>query len=244
MSTRALRELGRAARVLPPRRRLRRIACTAVYGPSDPERGPSARGDARARAPADQHHARRPRGLRLGRVYLPQDELDRFGVTEDDIAAGRTGPDWRALMAHQASRADALLAEGLGLLPLLDRRSALCVRSFAASTRDCSTGSSDAASTCSSSRPSLSTLGKLRVIGTGARHERRPSRQEGGVRAIVVGGGLAGIAAALDLVDAGHGHVARGAPDSWRRRPDAAGARRRSASSAGQRPARGAGLLH
>ena len=67
----------------------------------------------------------------LGRVYLPADERARYGVSEDDIGAGRMGPEWRALMDHQAARAEALLAEGLKLLPLLDRRSAMCVRSFA-----------------------------------------------------------------------------------------------------------------
>ncbi len=72
-----------------------------------------------------------PEDLRLGRVYLPQDELASFGVSEADLAAGRTGSEWRALMEHQAARADALLAEGLELLPLLDRRSRLGVRSFA-----------------------------------------------------------------------------------------------------------------
>jgi phytoene synthase len=67
----------------------------------------------------------------LGRVYLPQQELSRFGVSEDDIAAGNVGPAFVALMEHQRERAEALLARGLELLPLLDRRSALCVRSFA-----------------------------------------------------------------------------------------------------------------
>jgi phytoene synthase len=67
----------------------------------------------------------------LGRVYLPQEELSRFGVTEDEIASGRPGSGWRPLMEHQAVRADALMRKGLQLLPLLDRRSALCVRSFA-----------------------------------------------------------------------------------------------------------------
>ena len=38
----------------------------------------------------------------LGRVYLPQDELAPFGVTEEDIAAGQVTPEWRALMAYQA----------------------------------------------------------------------------------------------------------------------------------------------
>ncbi len=67
----------------------------------------------------------------LGRVYLPQDELAAFGVTEDGIADARITPEWRALMAFHAARARAHLAEGLRLLDSLDRRSALCVGTFA-----------------------------------------------------------------------------------------------------------------
>jgi phytoene synthase len=67
----------------------------------------------------------------LGRVYLPQNELSRFGVDESEIAAGRPGPGWPPLMEHQAYRAESLMRKGLELLPLLDRRSALCVRTFA-----------------------------------------------------------------------------------------------------------------
>jgi 15-cis-phytoene synthase len=63
----------------------------------------------------------------LGRVYLPQDELERFGVEE----LGEVTPQWRALMQFQAQRARAHLDEGLKLLDSLDRRSALCVSTFA-----------------------------------------------------------------------------------------------------------------
>jgi 15-cis-phytoene synthase len=63
---------------------------------------------------------------RLGRVYLPQDELAGFGVRE--LAPS---PAFRDLMAFQAARARAHLAEGLRLLDSLDRRSALCVGTFA-----------------------------------------------------------------------------------------------------------------
>jgi len=63
---------------------------------------------------------------RLGRVYLPQDELTAFGVEE--LAPS---PEFRELMAFQAARARAHLAEGLRLLDSLDRRSALCVGTFA-----------------------------------------------------------------------------------------------------------------
>jgi phytoene synthase len=63
---------------------------------------------------------------RLGRVYLPQDELAAFGVEE--LAPT---PEFRELMAFEAERARAYLGEGLRLLESLDRRSALCVRTFA-----------------------------------------------------------------------------------------------------------------
>ena len=49
----------------------------------------------------------------LGRVYLPQDELASFGVTEDEIAAGETTDAWRALMTFQSERARAYLRDGL-----------------------------------------------------------------------------------------------------------------------------------
>ena len=69
---------------------------------------------------------------RLGRVYLPQDELERFGVTR---GRHRRGPRHRRpgtrSWSIRAARARGALREGLGLLPLLDRRSALCVRTFA-----------------------------------------------------------------------------------------------------------------
>jgi 15-cis-phytoene synthase len=107
------------------------IACAAVYGPSSWD-------EARPRAETlglalQQINIMRdvPEDWSLGRVYLPQDELERFGVSEEDIGARRGGEGWRPLMEYQAARADALMREGLQLLALLDRRSALCVRTFA-----------------------------------------------------------------------------------------------------------------
>jgi phytoene synthase len=62
----------------------------------------------------------------LGRVYLPQDELAAFGVEE--LAPS---PEFGELMAFEAERARVHLAEGMRLLDSLDRRSALCVGTFA-----------------------------------------------------------------------------------------------------------------
>lgn len=60
-----------------------------------------------------------------GRVYLPQEDLDRFGVTlEPDIDGRlRTPQQLAALVAAAAVRAEGWYAEGLGLLGLLDWRS-------------------------------------------------------------------------------------------------------------------------
>jgi phytoene synthase len=54
-----------------------------------------------------------------GRVYLPQDELVRFGLSEADIARGQITPRWRAFMRFQIERNRHLYADsrvGIGLL--------------------------------------------------------------------------------------------------------------------------------
>lgn len=52
---------------------------------------------------------------RKERVYLPADELRRFGVTEGHIAAGRPDEAWRALMRFQVDRARTMLNSGAPL---------------------------------------------------------------------------------------------------------------------------------
>lgn len=42
---------------------------------------------------------------RRGRVYLPQDELAQFGLSEDDIFDGKVTDKWRAFMKNQIKRA-------------------------------------------------------------------------------------------------------------------------------------------
>ena len=141
------------------------VACAAVYEPGDPV---AARPLAETLGIAlQQINIMRDvaEDWRLGRVYLPQDELDRFGVSEEDIAAGRTGPEWRALMALQAHRAETLLAEGLRLLPLLDRRSALCVRSFAGIYRSLLVHMRARGFDVFAGRPELSAIAKIRAVG-------------------------------------------------------------------------------
>jgi 15-cis-phytoene synthase len=47
---------------------------------------------------------------RLDRVYLPASDRARFGVAEADLSAARAGPELRALLAHEVSRARELFA--------------------------------------------------------------------------------------------------------------------------------------
>lgn len=54
-----------------------------------------------------------------GRLYLPQDELATFGLTEADIAAGRVDEDWRAFMRFQIDRNHRLYDEALPGIALL-----------------------------------------------------------------------------------------------------------------------------
>jgi len=56
------------------------------------------------------------------RVYLPQDDLQRFGVTETQIAQGQANAAWRALLAFEVARARGLLESGRPLTRALPWR--------------------------------------------------------------------------------------------------------------------------
>jgi squalene synthase HpnC len=54
------------------------------------------------------------------RIYLPQDSMRRFGVTEEQIRQGRCDDNYRRLIKFEVDRTERLFDEGDGLLPLLD----------------------------------------------------------------------------------------------------------------------------
>ena len=56
------------------------------------------------------------------RVYLPQEDLTRFGVDESDIAAGRMTPAMRELLAFECQRARQLMLAGAPLVHHLPGR--------------------------------------------------------------------------------------------------------------------------
>jgi len=58
-----------------------------------------------------------------GRIYLPAEDLRRFGVTEDDLRAGRRNEPFLRLMGFEAERARAYYEESRPLLDLIHPRS-------------------------------------------------------------------------------------------------------------------------
>lgn len=58
------------------------------------------------------------RDFAMGRIYLPQEDMVRFGVTEAALAADSGGEAFRRLLEFEVARARGLFAEGL---PLVDR---------------------------------------------------------------------------------------------------------------------------
>ena len=60
------------------------------------------------------------------RVYLPLDEIERFGYSVEELMAGVVNEPFRRLMAHQVQRAREYFNSGRRLLPLIDHDSRAC----------------------------------------------------------------------------------------------------------------------
>lgn len=66
------------------------------------------------------------------RIYIPQDELERFGYSEADILGGVASEPFRALMRFQVQRARGHFERGRQLLALLPYRSRACTAALQA----------------------------------------------------------------------------------------------------------------
>ena len=64
--------------------------------------------------------------LDRGRLYIPGEDLERFGCSEDDLLLRKPGDGFRDLMRFQVERARDYFERGKRLLPLLSPRSRAC----------------------------------------------------------------------------------------------------------------------
>jgi squalene synthase HpnC len=73
--------------------------------------------------------------LRAGRIYLPEEDLDRFGCSERDLAVPRAGPRVRALIAFEEQRARELLDAGAPIVGTLRGAARAAVAGYVAGGR-------------------------------------------------------------------------------------------------------------
>lgn len=75
--------------------------------------------------------------LELGRIYLPQEDLQAFDLTEEELlgacARGESalGPSWEQLVAFEVHRAEDLFGNGLRVAQVIPRRAGVCVLTMA-----------------------------------------------------------------------------------------------------------------
>lgn len=65
--------------------------------------------------------------FRAGRIYLPQDELDAFGISEEELDCGEVTARWREFMRFQIQRVRGLYAEAEAGIQLLERDGQLAI---------------------------------------------------------------------------------------------------------------------
>ena len=73
--------------------------------------------------------------FRAGRVYLPAEDLARFGASESDVAKASASPALRKVLRFEVERARALLDSGSALVRTLGGRGRLAVAGFIAGGR-------------------------------------------------------------------------------------------------------------
>ncbi|MEW6267882.1 MAG: squalene synthase HpnC [Thermodesulfobacteriota bacterium] len=112
---------------------------------------------------------------RKGRVYVPLEDLERFGVTTDDLLAGNFRAEVRSLLRFEVERARSLLTEGAQLAEIVEPRLAREVRLFAGGGLAILRRIEGVDYDVLTRRPTLSKLDKLRLIAGGLRAPAPPA---------------------------------------------------------------------
>jgi len=73
---------------------------------------------------------------KMGRIYLPQEELDHFGITESHFENQIVDDNWKNLMAFQIKRARMYYTESWKGLPYLESRGKLAIAAAATMYRE------------------------------------------------------------------------------------------------------------
>jgi squalene synthase HpnC len=103
---------------------------------------------------------------RAGRVYMPLEDLERFGCAVEELGASRAGAPLREVLAFEVQRARGLLDEGAPLIGELGGRARFAVAGFVAGGRSALDAIERAGFEVLGGPPPV---GRLRLIGASAR---------------------------------------------------------------------------
>jgi len=141
----------------------------------------------------------------FGRIYLPQDELAAFGVTESDIMEGRFNEKMRQLFRFQHHRARHYFAKAHRLMVPSDRPKLLAAEIMREVYEGLLNEIERRNFDVMSSPVKLSKLEKARLVFRAkTREQRAPARPPAPKKVVVLGAGYAGLAAAAELILRGH----------------------------------------
>ncbi|MSQ11608.1 MAG: squalene synthase HpnD [Dehalococcoidia bacterium] len=101
------------------------LVCTRIFGGSDPKLEPLATDLGLAMQLTNIMRDVKEDAAQ-GRIYIPLEEMERFGYTPDELGNGVLNPAFAGLMRFQAKRARGYFASGMRLVPLLPWRSRAC----------------------------------------------------------------------------------------------------------------------
>jgi squalene synthase HpnC len=121
------------------------------------------------------------RDLDIGRIYLPREDRERFGVVDPDLRAKRFTPGFAALLSFEVNRARTLLREGRALVPRMPRALAIDVDLFSRGGLAILDRIEGQGFDVLGSRPRLGTLAKLGLLARaiiGGRVRIEPQRTQ------------------------------------------------------------------
>ncbi len=110
------------------------------------------------------------------RIYLPAEDMERFGVAEDDLRRPPAGEAVRRLVAFEVERARAYLLDGAPLHRFVPRRVSLDLRMFSAGGLALCDAIARQGYDTLARRPAPGRLGRARIAAAAARRALGPGR--------------------------------------------------------------------
>jgi squalene synthase HpnC len=103
-----------------------------------------------------------------GRIYLPLEDLRRFGVSEQDLVQAHNSPAFRAMMKFEVERAQEWFQQGLPLIGKVDRELAIDLELFSRGGQEILNAIARQDYAVLGNRPSISKPRKLMLVARAA----------------------------------------------------------------------------